>query len=255
MGLHLVAYTASVLTAGGLATFPPVPDSTIGINGDAIQIPGKYNKIAAAAALVTYGTMTQAQLRAPSLRELFFPDLSPLIVGTGFGRPAGVDLRFTDPEPLATNEGMTFLSDGGGDGTTAGEVYGLVWLSDGAVQRAKGVSHKLRATTAISAQVGGWENGAITFAQTLPVGTYQIVGLRAMAAGLIAARLVFLGALAVTRPGVPGVGSGNVVMPEGFGRLEAGVLGEFTSTSPPSMDVLGGSSTAQVYEFDLIKTA
>jgi len=253
MAMHLVGYTASVLTAGGLATFPPIPDSTIGINGDAIQVPAKVNRLAAVGSIVTYGTMTQCQLQAPSLRELYFPDLSPLIVGTGFSLQAGLETRFEDPMPLVTNEGVNYLSNGGGDGTTAGEVYGLLWLTDGPIQKSKGAYHKLRATTSVSAQAGGWGNGAITFSQTLPVGTYQIVGLRVQAAGLIAARLVFIGPLAVTRPGVPGVDNANVVMPAGFGTHEQGVLGEFESTSPPSLDVIGGASTAQVLEIDLIK--
>ena len=123
MAIHLVAYSASVLTAGGLATFPPVPDPTVRIIGDAIGVPAKHNRIIAVAALCTYGTQTQAQLHAPSLRELWFPDISPLVVGDNFSLTAGIERRFASPLKLVPQEGMEFLSNGGGDGTTAGNIY------------------------------------------------------------------------------------------------------------------------------------
>ncbi len=112
----------------------------------------------------------------------------------------------------------------------------------------------MRATSAIAQAAFTWVNGGLTFAQTLPVGTYQIIGLRAMSADLIAARLVYIGAAAVTKPGVPGVADMQSVVPAGFGVGEMGVLGQFESTNPPSIDVLGGVSASQTYEFDLIKT-
>ena len=108
---------------------------------------------------------------------------------------------------------------------------------------------------AIAQAADAWTNGPLVLSETLPVGKYQIIGFRAVAADLVAARLVFIGAGAETRPGVPGVAADTVVAPTGFGPGELGVIGEFDSETPPSVDVLGGAAGVQSYEIDLIKTA
>ncbi len=255
MAMHLIAYGESVLTAGTLGALDPVADATVTQSGKLTYVPAKYNQVIAAAGIVTANAITQAQLQAPSLRELVFPDVMPLTIGASFGADHSIDYRYSSPLKLDTNEGLEFVSDGGGDGTTAALAYGLVWLSDGAVAPVKGGHVKLRATTAITATTLAWKSGAITFAQTLPVGKYQIVGMRAMAAGLIAARLLYIGPAAVTRPGVPGQPSEQTGALDHFVSGAAGSFGEFDSVNPPSIEVLGGSSTGQTYEFDLIKTA
>ncbi len=255
MAFHLVAFGMSVLTSGVLQALTPVPDATVTENGTLLYVPAKYNQVVAVVGQVTGNVIGQAQLHAPSLRELFFSDISPLIIGQGNVGGAVVDLRFGTPMQLETNEGLEFFSDGGGDGTTARDAVGLVWFGDGPIQPAKGKHYKMRATSAIQAAPLTWTNGPIQFAQTLPVGTYQIVGLRATGGGLLAARLVFIGPSAITRPGVPGQGGITNPLINGFGTLDLGVLGSFNSITPPSMDVFGGSTNAQIYEFDLIKTA
>ncbi len=255
MAQHLIAFGNSALTAGTLMALTPIPDPTVTQSGTLAYVPAKYSQVIAAAGLVTANAITQAQLQAPSLRELVFPDISPLTIGASFGADHSIDYRYAAPLKLDTNEGLEFLSDGGGDGTTAAYVYGLVWLADGPIAPVKGVHVKLRATTAIAAAAGAWSGGSLTFGQTLPVGKYQIIGMRAMAAGLIAARLIYIGPGAVTRPGVPGQPSEQTGALDHFVGGAGGTLGEFESVNPPSIEVLGGTSTAQTYEFDLVKTA
>ncbi len=255
MAIHTIAYGMSVLAAGVLQALDPVPDATVTENGKMVYVPAKYNKVVAVGALSTSGALTQAQLHAPSLREMYFVDIAPLLIASTLGGSQSVENLFVNPLGLETNEGLEFFSDGGGLAAVAADVYGLLWLSDGAVTPAKGKHYKLRATSAIAQAPLAWTNGGLTFAQTLPVGTYQIIGLRAMSADLIAARLVYIGAAAVTKPGVPGVADMQSVVPAGFGVGDLGILGQFESTNPPSIDVLGGVSASQTYEFDLIKTA
>lgn len=251
---HLVAYGESVTTAGTLQALTPVPDSTVTINGNHIYVPDKYNQLILAAAIVGGSSaFTEARAQSPSLREMFYPAITPLIQGSNFsGADPVTDYRY-NPIQLVTNEGLDHYSDGGGNGSTAQNPYGLHWLADGAIQEAKGNMLTMRATAAITNASNTWVNGALTFDQTLPVGDYDVVGMRAEGTGLIAARLNFIGASAVTRPGCIGVANGQTVIDDLFRFGNMGVWGTFNSITPPSVDCLGDSGSAQVFYLDLIK--
>jgi len=255
MASHLVGYYKSVLSAGTLAALTPVPDPTVTVQGNDLLVPAKYNQVVFGAALTVAHALTQAQLQAPSLRGMYFPDLTPRVLAATFANIQRLGDLSQTPLQLQTNEGLQFFSDGGGDGTTAEACYGLVWLSDGALTPAKGKVYTMRATAAVALAAGSWVNGPLTFNQTLPVGTYSIIGMRAEGANLVAARLVFIGQSAITRPGVPGAGGANTSDLDQFRMGAAGAFGSFDSTTPPSVDCLGVTDTSQVFEFDLVKTA
>ena len=111
----------------------------------------------------------------------------------------------------------------------------------------------MRATAAATLAAGTWVNSALTMTQTLPVGTYAVVGLRAIGANLQAARLSFIGG--GYRPGVPAVngdGDGDF-KPLRFGM--SGEFGRFDNNTIPSVDCLGHTDTSQRFYLDLIKVA
>lgn len=253
MPMQLVAYQSSVTSSGTLSAIVPVPDPSITVQGNDFLVPDKYNQVVYAAALVTGHAQTQAQLQSPSLRNMWYPDLNPLVVAATF---EGIDLLMDlsqYPLQLATNEGLQFWSDGGGDGTTAQNVYGLVWFADGKLAPATSAFQTIRATASIQQSKTAWANGQLTFDQVLPVGNYDIVGMQASGAGLVAARLVFIGSSALTRPGVVGDADLNNVYHQQFRFGASGVFGTFNSTTPPSIDVLGGTASSQTFLFDLVK--
>jgi len=255
MAMHLLGYYESVLTAGTLQALTPVPDPTVTESGNLIYVPDKYDQIVYASAL-TNGTsaFTRAQLQAPSLREMFFPDITELLQGasgTGFRQP---DDYSQNPMQLKTNEGLEFFSDGGGDGSTGQGAYGLVWLADGKLSVSSGKVMTVRATAAASLAAGQWVNSALTFDQTLPVGTYDVIGMRAIGANLVASRLQFIGSSAVTRPGVPGVADEQQQGYNHFRKGASGTFGSFDSVTPPSAEFLGITDTSQVVYLDLVKT-
>lgn len=250
---HLIAFAASVLSSGTFQAITPVPDPTVFINGTLLNVPDKLNQVLAAFALTKANSAgTKAQLQSPSLRAMFFPTIAPLNLATTFeGMVNFFDLG-DNPIQLVTNEGLQFFNDGGGNGTTAQDVYGIVILGDSKVAPANGKIYTMRATAAVALAARTFVNGALTFDQNLPVGNYDIVGMRARGTGLVAARLVFIGASAVSRAGVPAVADaqGNDFSRFRFGNN--GVFGTFNSLTPPSVDCLGDTGTAQVFEFDLI---
>ncbi len=253
MPQHVVVFSSSILTAGTNQAITPVPDSTVTIGTNNLYVPAKYNKVLYAAGFGGGTAPTRQQLRAPSLREMFFPEITPANLSGSFtGGRFYTDLAY-NPLQLQTNEGLNYYSDGGGDGTTAQLVYGVAILGDSSPAPQKGKIFTIYATAAIGAAVGAWNNGPITLDQTLPVGTYDIVGLRVNAAGLVAARLIFIGASAITRPGVFGTDIINRENYPNFRLGQNGIYGLFDTTTPPSLEVVGGTSTAQTLALDLIK--
>ena len=84
-------------------------------------------------------------------------------------------------------------------------------------------------------------------------GTYDIVGMRVDASGLVAARLIFIGPSAITRPGIFCTDVPNRENIPHFRFGMNGLFGTFDTTTPPSLEIVGGTSSAQTIIFDLIK--
>jgi len=253
MTVHMIGFSESVLSAGTLQAIAPMPDPTITVNDDEAYVPDKYNQLVLAAAIVRTNAITRAQFRAPSLREMVYPEVSPQVIGANFDDPGEcADFR-QSPIQLVTNEGLEFWSDGGGDGTTAATVSAFAWLSDGKISSQAGKIFPVRATASIGLSSGKWVSGPLEWDQSLPVGTYDIVGMRAEGAGLLAARLVFIGDSAVTRPGCVGVSSSDERGGELFRMGAMGVFGTFSSITPPSVECTGTGGSSQSFIFDLVK--
>src|SRR5260370_10251596 len=84
-----------------------------------------------------------------------------------------------------------------------------------------------------------WTLVPFVLAESLPRGRYQVVGLRAQSAGLIAARLVFAGGPSAQAPGRPGaLGTNNDRHPQHamfrYGKL--GHRGGVEGTAPPQLN-------------------
>jgi len=253
MSIHTVAYYESVTTAGTLQAITPVSDPTVTINSNAIQVPANYNKVTRVGSVTGSNQGTQVELQSPSLRELYFPDLFVGNLSTTFDNPFDFADLDMSPLQLITNEGLEYYSDAGGDGSTAQAVYGIVFFTDAPIVKATGKERTIRGTLAASASASAWASSQITFGQTIPVGNYDVVGMRVEGAGLVAARLVFVGPSGITRPGCLGNSDANAIGQPAFRHGNFGVLGTFNSTTPPSVEVLGGSTSAQVIYLDLIK--
>lgn len=251
---HTVAFSAALVTTNIGTLVTPVVDNTVFISGNNINVPAGINNYFGAVAFATASSAaSNVQLQSPSLREVFFPSLTPVVIGNTVDLVPTITEAFDNPLPLVVNEGLNLQSNAT-SAATAGQAGAIVFLSDGPrtpVQKAK--IFTIRATSAIIQAANTWVNGALTFGQTLPVGKYDVVGLRAEATGLLAARINFIGASAVTRPGCPGNATPQTLDFVAFRAGRLGVWGTFDSTTPPSMDVLGATGTSQVYYIDLVQ--
>ena len=134
----------------------------------------------------------------------------------------------------------------------------FIEFCDGPVKPVTGKIYSVRGTLAASLVTASWVNSAITFGQTLPAGNYNVVGMKVWSANSCAARLFFV-AMAGANSGSqwrPGCLTQNTEAQEGWADFRfgnTGVWGAFNNVTPPSVDVMGITDTAQVVYLDLIR--
>ncbi len=252
---HLAAFWENIDQGGTLQELAAaLGEQVLFTTGDEIRVPDGLDQLVAAAGNIA-STGTRALLISPSLRDIFNVEIAPLNGGNDGNVVPSIPHRVFDlrANPIALSAGESLTVQANANPTALADQSVLVWLADGPISPSVGGEiHSLRATAAITATPGAWTNGALTFTQTIPVGNYAVVGMRAMGATLIAARLVFRGG--GWRPGVmASVAEQDEAWP-GFREGRFGVFGEFHSTVPPTLDVLANDAdTAQRVILDLVK--
>jgi len=248
MAFTLVSFNESIDPAAAWANITATPDPHVTIFGDDILVP-ELDQIVAVAAAVDQTVASQVRLRAPSMLSMGFEEYLPQL-GSGlvFGIEPEVCDKSKNPIQLSRLEALQcqVLTDPG----AAAQHYVGVWLADGALEPVRGEIRTVRATSAVAVVVTGWTNGALTFPVSLKSGRYQVVGMSARSVSAVFARLVFPGM--GWRPGSPVLQDEVQRDYPLFRNGNAGVWGEFDSASPPTIDFLGVTSTAQEVFLDLI---
>lgn len=247
---HTVAYESTASLAA-LTAITPVPDPTVAVIGNDIRIPPAIPNIVGVAAMINSGLGTpRVQMVTPSLRAIFPLDVSGIVNGLTFALIPPILNLWETPIGLVPLEPMdAFVQNGANVVNRA-----VVWLADGAIKPTTGKIYTIRATATATLVTATWVNsGALTFANTLPAGHYQLVGMRALSNNQVAARVFFVG-----YPWRPGVASQQGEFAQEwylwrYGNL--GVWGEFDNTIPPTVDFLGVTDTAETLYLDLIKTS
>lgn len=249
--MHMAAFYESVDPAAALTKISAVADQAVRTDGNDLVVPGAVANLVFEAALSAATGPSYAQVQSPSLRQIANQDVGPVISGVVFGGNPPVQEHFKQPRQLKGNESLNFAIDATGGAAAAN--YGIIILADGPVPEVQGNTFTVRATAAAALSAGAWVNSALTFDDTLPAGTYNVVGMRAQGTNLVAARLVFVGGQ--FRAGVPAVNAvGNRDFYNGrYGRM--GSFGMFDVNQPPTLDCLGVTDTAQTVWLDLIKVS
>jgi len=248
---HLVAYYQNVDLGNVLTAINAVADPSLYVVGTQVRVPTELPFLGGAVLQTPAATLTDMQIQTPSLRDMFYPSLMPLSSSqVTANTPKAIPYFQRNPLPLKGMEQMQMYVQT--DDAAVQDHWGLVWLQDGPLQKVEGNIFSIRATASVTLATGSWVNGQITFGQQLPVGDYQIVGMRATGASLIAARCVLTGY--PWRPGVYASTAANGGDNPGHRFGESGVLGTFNSNFPPSVDFFGNTGgTSQSLVFDLIK--
>jgi hypothetical protein len=251
--IHTIAYYQSVDQAGAYVALNGVADPRVRVVGADIQVPA-LNKVIAAAVGIEVAAANRARLVAPSLRELASFQLAPTNSATAaavlpVSPPSIIDLR---ANPLALISGEQLNAELLANPVAAQIQWCVVWLADVPPAPVTGRMFTVRATSATALVAGTWSNVALTFDEDLPRGRYAVVGLCPVSAGMIAARLNFVGG--GYAPGCMGFATSRTAPHPMFRYGGLGVLGEFEDIEPPTIDGLSASADAtQEYFLDLIQ--
>jgi len=250
MPFHVVAFQSTQDEGGVYKNLAPVVDPTVSISGNFLYVPELNN-------LVGYyilggSTATGCYIQSPSLRRLLNLDVGNIELALVPTNPNLVQLFPLVPVALERYEGLEVLLNA--DPTEAETHTAILFFSDGAIAPVSGDIRTVRASASISATAGEWKEGALEFRQTLPVGTYQVVGARVVGENIVAFRFVVIGY--AWRPGGIAVASRDKQDPPYQRRGGLGIWFTFDARTPPSLEILtAGSSTSQEVYLDLIKIA
>jgi len=255
MPFTTVAFYESIDAAGSWSNLAAIADQHVYTSGDDLTVPDLSQVIAVAAGVGSGGNGI-ARLVAPSLRDISLPKISPINGGADADAEpnspqAVIDMR-SSPLQLVTYEALNAQVH---SNTTAAAVqWVLVWLADRPPTPVSGEIITVRGTGSSTLSAGSWTNVNISLDEDLPVGRYQLVGMRAISSGLIAARAVPRGG--GWRPGCLGCEAETDITHDIFRYGRLGVWFEFTHNRVPSVDFLSLSAdTSETVYFDLIKVA
>lgn len=248
MAFSLVAWSESVDTGGVLTAINAVSDQHITTDGEDVLVPSFAPNLVGVFAIGA--TISQAQISSPSLRKGLLYDVSPLNVAAEPDTRPYIHDRFKHPMPLTEGEGLRALVAEGAAGAEQETVFAFL---EGEHQEApSGVIMTVRATSATTLTPYEWSLCRLTLSQQLEAGRYAIVGMKAISAGALAARLVIPGSQ--FRPGVIAADTeGDVSIPQ-FRYGEKGTFGEFEHTFIPAVEFFSISAdTAETVYLDIIK--
>ncbi len=274
MAKHLIAFSQaqSVTTYTKVNFAADVTVTPIGAN--LVQVPATNLLIGAYGfGGITATGLTRYQISTPSLKANRVPiqiDASDTtttqpadatavaVAGTATGPPIP-QLQFwgDTPIPLAPGESLEV------DEITAGAnqaTFGI-WLDNGLPDTVTGpLLAGVRATSATTLVANAWTASTLTFDNTLPVGSYAVVGMAALSATGVLARVALPGF--PWRMGCIAQKTTSAFRQDYFRAGRFGTFGQgayhswgaFVSTSPPQVEFFAGAAdTSEVVLFDLVK--
>jgi hypothetical protein len=249
-GFTLIAWSSAAAGINAaLTALAAVPDPHVRVNAtNDFYIPADFHFLWGATAIGP--TLTRAQLSSPSLRRTFLHEIAPLDVGAALpASPRKIFLNTDGPLPLDAGEAL----DANITNTASDRETVLAWLAPGPSKIDTRPTFTIRATATPTAVAGQWTNGALVFDQTLPSGSYDLVGARFRSTNLIAFRFVFVGG--TYRPGAIGYAATTSLDYDFFRQGNLGVWGSFRHNAPPTVDFLANAADASFTgELDLVYT-
>lgn len=236
--LHLIAFSASVDSAV-LTPIAALADQALTLSGNDVVVP---DDIPFLVGYYPFGVNnTRSQLVSPSLRRLFLEELIPIdraAIPPAEKHPSWLN---EDGIPLTPNELLEL--QGAEDGAGATRVTVLAWLADGPLAPIPATDvHTVRVTSSTAAVANVWSSIPLTFDQSLPAGSYSLVGATLRSTNLQAFRFNFRGQ--AYRPGYIGSQAVGDKIPEFQEPGAIGSLGEFRHNLPPLLDVLANGADA-----------
>ena len=204
-------------------------------------------------ALAVGTVVTAAQIQAPSLRNLAYPEIYPVIVAAVVpdNYPL-LDMGGRGPI-IQANEQLQVGVGNSGAGAT--DNWAALWLQDKPNPAPGGQMFTAVATTTVTLIKGAWVLGTLSFGTALVPGVYSVVGMETVGTGALISRLVFPG-VSQYRPGVLAQAAyGRTDRYGQFRSGNSGLFGTFLNTAQPNIEFFGLAAGAQSFTvfLDLIK--
>lgn len=249
---NLVALYGSVANGASLVNLTPVTDSLVSIQNSRFLFPMRAQ---IGCILMNVPDGSRARINTPMYRNIALPEVYPVKITAENGTNPPVMGPIWGSLEIPMND--EFGIDVSRGGAAAADCFGAIWYAPGMTPASRGPVITMRATCTLTLTVGTWVSGNLTFDQSLPNGSYEVVGMQATIADAMFARLIFPGGINY-RPGVPVVEAyGSYVNPQTFRFGNFGSYGRFVSTAQPLIEVMGHTAGAETGEFllDLIKVS
>lgn len=246
---HTVAYGASIADAT-LADVAAIPDSILAIQNGHFFPTREYKLIYAYVAGAS--VLNRARLVSPSMRQITSPFIRPLNTGLANASPQfAADYR---DNPFRIRESEELALEVMQTTGAAAVVLGVLGLQTQYSPPPIGDIYTMRGSSTTAAVVRTWTQIAMTWADSLPNGVYNIVGGRAISATGAASRLSLENQ--VERPGSISLASAAGIENPMFIRGGLGSWGKFTNQRMPIVEVFcNAADAAHEYYLDFIRIA
>lgn len=250
---HLAAFYASVLQAAVYQQLLAVADG--GLNRNSANLYIAPSNVIVLAAHVQGVTTSRAQIQAPSLRNIAYPEIYPVVQSIRTAIPDNAGYRiYKDRGPrLMLNEAFAvYCSE---NNTGASPTNAALIIGDRIVPAPQGPIITLVATATIVLVDTAWTLGTLAFETQLASGEYAVVGASCIMDNSNYFRFLFPGSTNM-RPGAPVFDVyGDKDWIDAFRVGNMGLWGSFPFNNPPQVEVFGAAagSTAGTFLIDVVK--
>lgn len=240
---HLAAFRSDLAISASYAQLAAVADAALTRNAaNQYIMPANMRVIGAHAQGLT---ISRAQIQAPSLRMIAFPEIYPTIIGALTAVPDQQGFcDYADYGPrLLQNEAVGVYGSNSSGVATSPTVAALM-ITERRIPAPQGMATTIVATTTNTTVLDNWSLSTLTFETQLAAGEYAVVGMVAIADNSSYARLVFPGASNI-RPGVPVLDTyGEKQWHDNFRNGRYGLFGRFPFNNPPQLELFGSVAAA-----------
>lgn len=236
---HLASWFGLIDPGAQYVNIAAVDDPVLFNAGNDLRVPPDLPFLIGEAASIDPTNRVGARISSPSLRRVNNVMIAPFSVTPAFVSGDEYTMHPDAPRQLEVAESLS--CEVNSDPAAPANHWGFAFLGDGPQQPVSGDMYSVACTAdVVGPTLGTWTPGTIQFVEDLPVGNYDIVGMRLWHATGVAARLILTGQ--TPRPGV--ICPLNADDPDNFhhraGRL--GVWGSFHTNFPPAIDFMGSAA-------------
>lgn len=249
MTFHMAGFFVDLSTVAN-TNVPPIADNMLVIQNNAFLPDVDFDLILAA---VFCDDLDRVRLVNPSMRVITLPFVRP-INGTlaPANLPGVADYRDNPFKIRAVEELSLEATNAGGVGPD--NLLAVIALRTRFQSTMRGDIFTMRGTGTTTVTANAWTETPITWADTLPVGTYAVLGLEAIGATAVAARINLSGQK--ERPGCIAAINAQNNGPLMFRKGRMGEWGRFQTFTMPRIDFLcNAADTVQTVYLDLMRVA